>query len=137
MFPTDIFQSLFNLKFVSRHLCTYFLPGYSHSCLLSLVSTTACIPRSTPGVNHLKPVYDYLNYSGNKERSRAFSPLFTPSLMRKPSPACAGSLLSSLRQYIARQYIFIKAEARLCSRELGFNVIYEEPLPREIIEPPV
>lgn len=55
---------------------------------------------------------------------------FPPSLMRKSSPASAGSLLPSLRQDTARQYIFIKAQARSCSRGLGFNVIYGEPLQR-------
>lgn len=137
MLPRDIFQSLFYLKIVSTYLCIYFLPRYSFPSSSHRSSPEPLFPGAFP---RRKSESLLITTTITQQIRRDLGPFphhFPPSLMRKSSPANTGSLLLSLRQDTARQYIFIKAQARSCSRGLGFNVIYGEPLPREIMEPPV
>lgn len=137
MLPEDIFQSLFYLKIVSSYLCIYFLPKYSSPSFSHRFQPEPLFPGAFP---RRKSESLLITTTITQQIRRDLGPFphhLPSSLMRKSSPANAGSLLHSLRQDTARQYIFIKAHARSCSRGLGFNAIYGEPLSREIMEPPV
>lgn len=122
---------------LKKHGCT-FMYLFSPCTFLSLVATRACIPKTHPQDKTAESLLITLTITQQLRRDLGpFPHCLSPSLMRKSSPASAGSLLPRLRQDTARQYIFIKAQAWSCSRELRFNVIYGESLPREIMEPPV
>lgn len=122
---------------LKKHVCT-FMYLFSPCIFLSLVATRACTPKTHPQDKTAESLLITLTITQQLRRDLGpFPHCLSPSLMRKSSPASAGSLLPRFRQDTARQYIFIKAQAWSCSRELRFNVIYGESLPREIMEPPV
>lgn len=137
MLPGDIFQSLLYLKILSTYLCIYFLPRFSFPFFSHWSQPEPVFLGVFPGWKSESLLITTTITQQIRKDLGPFPHHFPLCLMRKSSPASAGSLLPSLRQDTARQYIFIKARARLCSRGLGFNVIYGEPLPREIREPPV